>query len=70
MKSPSKKVLVKWMLAKRNPQPKKILLAAVEMPTMPNEQNKTIYEVFEKAKKAKSTLRSLVQSFNTFEKGK
>ena len=34
---------------------KKLLLTAFEMPTMPNEQNRTIYEVFEKAKMAKST---------------
>ena len=43
------------MLARWNPYRKKTsLLAEFEMLTMPNEQNKTIYEIFEKAQKSKS----------------
>ena len=47
---------------------KTLLLAEFEMSTMPNEQNKTIYEIFEKSKKSKRMSKSLVQLFNTFKK--
>ena len=49
---------------------KKLALTAFEMSTMPNEQNKTIYEVSEKSKKAKSNPDLLFSRLTLFEKRK